>query len=924
MAQTLLDDRQMVNRAALSALGNTANRTLDLIMSDINTYFANATSLPTASVLMMRDANANVQANNYISNLATTATAAGNTTLTVASAYFQQFTGTSTQNVILPDATTLKVGQAFCITNRSTGNVTIKTNGGATLQVLTANSQALVAVTNIGTSAGTWDVAYTITGPVPFVQTQVTTDSTTTGTAATLLTADTSFGTVRLTNGSLVSVSGIVAGASGQYMTVENQTGNLILINNNDSGATAANRIFTGTGANVTMSNNASFTFVYDTTQSRWMLVGGTGSGSGSGSGKNYLSSVITSQSTSPNTGNGNFELGSTTGWSLGTTGTLTNGLPTGSPTFGSGASGNLSISAVSSGQLAGSYSLSYASSAATTQGNMLASDAFYIDTEDQAKVLTWKFYYKAQTNPTNANWSGTSSNSFGVAVYDVTNSAWLPTTAAFGMTQNSGVGYATGTFQTATTTTQLRFVVYNVNATSGAITVYFDDFSVGPQTAPFGPVITDATSYSPTYSAGFGTVTNSQAWWARHGDKMRLWGSFTAGTVAGSVATISIPSGYTVDTNKVPSTANANSVSGWWINNNTTANTQKQGDIVVAGNGTVLQLSVAEYVTSLNAFNNQNGTTVGATGNAFSFWAEIPITGWSSNVQMSSDTDTRVVAAKISSSTGGSYTSGNTTIVPYNTINFDTHGGMSTSNHNYTVPVSGYYRVTGSALIDGVTYTTANVTAISAFVNGSLVVRLCTMPNAATNINLIPQGSALLQLNAGDVVDIRYSSTVTGSPTFDTGAQFVYFEMERVSGPSVIAATESVNMRYHASTTTVTGTAGAVTFSTKDYDTHNAYSGSTYTVPVSGKYQVNSAIEVLGTFATGNNIVISIYKNGSVYSESILEFPSSTGSTNMVSDIVQCNAGDTLQIFISSNSTSPSITSAAGRVYFSLARVGN
>ena len=87
------------------------------------------------------------------------------------------------------------------------------------------------------------------------------------------------------------------------------------------------------------------------------------------------------------------FENNSTTGWSLGTVGTLTNGIPTGSPTFGSGASGNLSISVVSSGQLAGAYSLSYASSAATTQGNMFASSAYTIDAEDQAKVLTFKFY---------------------------------------------------------------------------------------------------------------------------------------------------------------------------------------------------------------------------------------------------------------------------------------------------------------------------------------------------------------------------------------------------------------------------------------------------------------------------------------------------------------------------------------------------
>jgi hypothetical protein len=162
MAGTFLDDRQVVNRAALSALGNTANLTLDVIMGDINTFFANATASATASVLMERDANANTRANNFIEGFTTTATAATATTLTVASTYFQQFTGTTTQTVVLPNATTLVAGQAFLIANRSTGIVTVNANGGGLIQTMAANSQAIFTATSIGTSAGTWDSDYSI------------------------------------------------------------------------------------------------------------------------------------------------------------------------------------------------------------------------------------------------------------------------------------------------------------------------------------------------------------------------------------------------------------------------------------------------------------------------------------------------------------------------------------------------------------------------------------------------------------------------------------------------------------------------------------------------------------------------------------------------------------------------------------------
>lgn len=120
-------------------------------------------STPTANAAMLRDANANVQVNNLLEAGSSTATAAGTTTLTVSSTFFQQFTGSTTQTVVLPSATTLTLYQSFFITNRSTGVVTVNANGGGLIQAMAAGSQLLVTVTSIGTSAGTWDAAYSVT-----------------------------------------------------------------------------------------------------------------------------------------------------------------------------------------------------------------------------------------------------------------------------------------------------------------------------------------------------------------------------------------------------------------------------------------------------------------------------------------------------------------------------------------------------------------------------------------------------------------------------------------------------------------------------------------------------------------------------------------------------------------------------------------
>src|ERR1700677_1294731 len=159
---TKIDDRQIVNRAPLSALGNTANLTLDVIMSDINTFFANASFLPTASVLMLRDANANTQANSFISSLQTTVTSDGTSTLTVASPETQVFTGTNTQACVLPAANTLTLGQKYYISNESTGTLQVNANGGSSLQLMAAGTHLIVTVTNIGSGPGTWDIFYSL------------------------------------------------------------------------------------------------------------------------------------------------------------------------------------------------------------------------------------------------------------------------------------------------------------------------------------------------------------------------------------------------------------------------------------------------------------------------------------------------------------------------------------------------------------------------------------------------------------------------------------------------------------------------------------------------------------------------------------------------------------------------------------------
>lgn len=71
----------------------------------------------------------------------------------------------------------------------------------------------------------------------------------------------------------------MVAGpTAGKVYVLVNETGSDRTIKN-DTGATAANRIYTGSGADLTLKNQAAVTLIYNSGLSRWVVAGGSGGG---------------------------------------------------------------------------------------------------------------------------------------------------------------------------------------------------------------------------------------------------------------------------------------------------------------------------------------------------------------------------------------------------------------------------------------------------------------------------------------------------------------------------------------------------------------------------------------------------------------------------------------------------------------------
>ena len=610
-----------------------------------------------------------------------------------------------------------------------------------------------------------------------------------------------------------------------------------------------------------------------------------------------------------------NFENNLTTGWSLGTIGTLTNNLPTGTPTFGSGASANLTLSTVSSGQLSGNYSLSLASSAASTAGNMLATQAYTIDTSDQAKVLSFKFSYSTPTNPSNVNFSGTSSNSWAVAVYDVTNSVWLPVNGAFALTQSTGVGVATGVFQTGATTASVRLCIYAANATAGASTMYLDDFYLGPQQVQYGAFMSDWQSYTPTGSLTTNaTYTGFQR---RVGDSLEceFLVSFSGVNTQGAV-TINLPSGLTIDTSKITNTATDGSE--------------------MLGFGTYLRASTNNYMLSLKynsttslsvRVNNASGTydvdtamntntnvpaTIG-TGDKIQGFYRVPIVGWSSNQILSSDSSQNVVTARASGASTSIANNSATLVINANSI-FDTTASYSTSTGRYTCPVSGYYRVTGGVRFSSTSWSAGNVGELYVYKNAasSAIIDRHTV-EATQTVNMWLGGDSVVQCSAGDLLDVRAYQNTGGAVTLD-GSCYIYFE--RISGPAQLAATSTVSFSAYSSTTSASTTQCFI-YTTVDYDTTNSYSTSTgkWTCPVSGYYQVFGQAYVNGGFTA------FVYKNSTSYAQGTPVASASQSSCVFV--LMNLLAGDVVEIRPDAAVTAQSSSSTNRISRFSIAKIG-
>lgn len=582
-------------------------------------------------------------------------------------------------------------------------------------------------------------------------------------------------------------------------------------------------------------------------------------------------------------------------------------------PVDGTGGSPTVTWTRTTSSPLSETASFLFTKDAANRQGQGVSYD-FTINRADQAKVCRIDFDYEVA--------SGTyADGDLTVWLYDVTNGGAPIQPSASSILNAIGPQKKQPlSFQTNSNSTSYRLIIHVASTSASAYTVKFDNVSVTRESVSQGTVARDTITFTPT-----GTWTSNVTYYG----KVSGCGEYAdydmtvhcSGTPNSAALKFNLYPGHVIDTSKLSGRSGV--IEDGFSLLDSVVTVLDSG--IATYFGAVMFTSTTQVAVNIGNASGAYDSNAGVTqavpitfgaNDAVNIKFRVPIVGWSSSQQLSSDADTRVVefqATKITSTQNVS--AGSATVVILNNIRKDSHGGFA--SNKYTVQVPGSYDFRYSLYV-AMGATAATIVETWIRVNGgSVKYGYCYLSDLANTKTYTFSNFAQLELKARDEVEVIIQATtqsVTVGASPDDAAQFTGY---KVGGPAQIAASAIVSAKRFSSATSLTyNTTTPIAWTTSEYDSHGGFITSTiYKCPVPGRYQVTARYNGASQAASATDRILALYVrvNGVNKATGPIDRAFSTSSREYIGTVtvtINCNAGDEIDVagftnIVTSTSTS-------------------
>lgn len=789
-----------------------------------------------------------------IEGFTTITSAAGTTTLTVASETKQIVTGATTQTIVMPDATTLPLGRKFLIINKSSGNVTVNDGSGGLLVTVAGGTQAEVHLRAGGSLAGTWDVLESsagggggtwgsITGTLSD-QTDLQTalnakaDENNPGFAGTIGTTITASRLLVTDGSSNLAASATTATEAGYLSGVTGGIQTQLNGKVDESEFAAKGDILVGTGAG-TLDNQAvgtnGQTLIADSAATK---------------GIRYKTPLVDNFIK-----NGDAES---------TTPIVTYADAAGTrPVDGTGGSPNVTTSISSTAPLADTNSFLLTKDAVNRQGQGW-SIPFTIPNSMKAKVAQIELDYIVNSG-TFAAGSSSSDGDLIVYIYDVTNSTLIePSSIKFLSSSTATSDRIVTNFQTSATGTSYNLILHVASTSASAYTLKVDNIQVKPSQYVYGTPITDWVAYTPTGSLTTNATYTGMRRRVGGDEEFRIKTAFSGTNTQGAM-TLNLP--VTIDTAKIPGTISGATIFG---QGSARDNASADFDVVVGYNSSTSVTVLLKNSSATYAYFNQVDTSANvpmtiANGDTVEVFFKVPVVGYGSSTQQSDGYDGRQITASYTGTSGTITAGGTRFIVDAPTKVVDKTSAVTTgASWKFTALSSGTYQVNYVAGHSSVTLTTGSSLEAEVYKNGSFYAAIARhVQQAATAVTPLLSGSLLVELNAGDYIDVREAVGGAVNATISSSRIDVY----KLQAPTTISATERVSAILSLPSGQALGSAtvDTVIYTSKEEDTHGAYNSSTgeYRIQYGGRYDFTMLATCSARSSAAFDLAGYIYVNG-------------------------------------------------------------